>query len=126
MNKISKSLRAAYIYIVGLAVLFVPALAMADIQVIPNPSDVPAGPNIGTVSPASIVALVFRITIEIAGAIFLLMLLFGGVTYLTSAGNEEGTGKAKKMMISAVIGLVIILVSYSVGIFILKALGYTI
>jgi hypothetical protein len=122
--RILSYLKGNWVKLFVLAFSLMPALVSAQIQVIPSAGDVP-GPNIGTVNPANIVATIFRITIEIAGAVFLVMLLFGGFTYLTSAGNEEGTTKAKKMMINAVVGLIIILAAYGIGTFILKALGYT-
>ena len=45
----------------------------------------------------------------IFGAIvFMIMLLYGGFTYLTAAGNPENEEKAKKTLIWAVIGIIII------------------
>lgn len=94
---------------------------------IPQKSDIFTGNITGAGdifdSPADIVAFAFKLVISISGAIFILMLLFGGVTYLTSAGNEEGTGKAKKLLIDAVIGLVIVLVSFAVGTWLLAQFG---
>jgi len=69
-----------------------------------------------------IVALVFHVTIGLAGAIFLLMFLFGGVSYMTAGGNDESVGKARKMMLNAAIGLLIVLASYGVGTWIINTL----
>jgi hypothetical protein len=74
-------------------------------------------------SPESIISFAFRIIIAISGAIFIVLLLIGGLTYLTSAGNEDGTSKAKKMLIDAVIGLIIVLSSFAIGSYVLGQLG---
>ncbi len=44
-------------------------------------------------------------------------------TYLSAAGNEDQTGKAKRMMIDAVIGLVLVLGSWAIARFIGRELG---
>ncbi len=69
-----------------------------------------------------VLGLVFRTTIAASGTIFVLFLLIGGVRYLTSSGNEEATGAAKKVIISAIIGLLITLSAWAIGIWILKTL----
>ncbi|KKP87829.1 MAG: hypothetical protein UR93_C0030G0002 [Berkelbacteria bacterium GW2011_GWA2_35_9] len=65
--------------------------------------------------PAKITAFIFNTVISLSGAIFMIMLLVGGITYLTGAGNDEQTGKAKKIMIDATIGLILTLGAYGIG-----------
>jgi len=52
--------------------------------------------------------------LKIVGGIFLLMLVLGGIYYSISGSNPNGQNKAKKMVTSAVIGLVIILIPYTI------------
>jgi hypothetical protein len=66
---------------------------------------------------------IFGIVILGAGILFVGLFLTGGVMYLTSAGNEENTKKARQLMLDAIIGLVIVVTSWSIGTFILKTLG---
>lgn len=61
-----------------------------------------------------------------AGVIFVVLFLVGGVQYLTSAGNEEASTKAKKLLIDAVIGLVIVVVSYAAARWIIQGIGGTV
>ena len=82
-------------------------------------SEIP--PNFWTLD--SIITLIFNTIITISGVIFLIMLLIGGIQYLTGAGNEETTGKAKKMMIDAIVGLIIVLASWAIGTWILERLS---
>lgn len=102
-----------------------------DFNVLPNykPENVPdkfsdrnlnsSGGNL-----SKIIGFVFNFIIAIAAGIFVIMLLVGGVTYLTGAGNDEQTGKGKKMLIDAIIGLFIVLAAWGIGTYILSAFGY--
>lgn len=47
------------------------------------------------------------------GVIALAVIIYGGFLYLTAAGNEEGATKGKKSVIYAVVGILIILVSFA-------------
>lgn len=61
----------------------------------------------------------FTFGIGIAGGIAFLYFLYGSFLYLTSAGNAETVGQAKEIIISALSGLIFILLS----IFFLKIIG---
>jgi len=107
------------------------ALAFNDYNVFPNrPENVPSkfsgsgGVNNASGNLAKIIEFIFNFVIAIAGAIFVIMLLIGGITYLVGAGNEEQIGKGKKMMIDAIIGIFIVLASWAIGTYILNAFGY--
>jgi len=69
-----------------------------------------------------IIAEIIRVALGFIGAVFLLLLLYGGFIYMTAAGNPEQVEKAKKILKNAVIGLLIILLSYSITYFILRYL----
>ncbi len=56
--------------------------------------------------------LVLQIAIGIAFLISVLMLVYGGFLYITAAGNQETSEKGKKAIISALIGLAIVFLSY--------------
>jgi len=46
------------------------------------------------------------------GLLAVIMVVYGGVTYVSSAGNDEAVGKAKKIIMYALIGIVIIMLSF--------------
>lgn len=52
------------------------------------------------------------------GVIFLLLTITGGIMWMTAGGNTEQVGKARKLLTSAVIGLVIVFASYALTSFI--------
>lgn len=59
----------------------------------------------------------------LAGVLFVVMFIYGGVKYMTSAGNEESSQEAKKLLLNAVIGLVVIGVAYAVASYVADALS---
>lgn len=56
--------------------------------------------------------------LSLIGVIFVILIIYGGYLYLTAAGSEEKAAKARKLIISSVIGLIIIIISYSLAYFI--------
>lgn len=60
--------------------------------------------------------------LSILGVVFLGLLIYGGYTWMTAQGNEEGVATAKKIITAAVIGLVIIMASYAITDFVLLKL----
>lgn len=50
----------------------------------------------------------------IAGALALLMFVWGGILYVTSAGDEQKAAKGKRIVTWTIIGLIVILMSYSI------------
>ncbi len=55
---------------------------------------------------------VIKIALGIAFAIAVLFVIYGGYQYITSGGNEEQATKGKKTLIYAVIGIVVIILSF--------------
>ncbi len=84
---------------------------------------IPTKPSGAIDSVEGLVKNLFSFGITVGGVAFLLLFLIGGLTYLSAAGNEDQTGKAKRMMIDAVIGLVLVLGSWAIARFIGRELG---
>lgn len=127
MSKRSSSFWSAIILGVLGSFLILPALALAQLEpVLPSTREVFQGSpglfqRFGSVP--LIISTIFNFIIVVAGTIFIILILVGGMQYLTSAGNEEGTGKAKKLMVDAIIGLILTLAAWAIGTFILRQLG---
>lgn len=67
-------------------------------------------PNQRTAS--ELILRIINILLAIAGLIAVLFLVIGGFRYITSGGNEEIAGNAKKIILNAVIGIVVIILSF--------------
>ncbi len=64
-----------------------------------------------------------RWILGIVGSLALLMFIYGGFTFLISAGSSEKVSEARKIIVAAVIGLIIVFASYIIIQFVLGSLG---
>ncbi len=68
---------------------------------------------------SSIGNIVFAL-LSLVGIIFLLLLIYGGVFWMTARGNESQVDKAKNIITNSLVGLIIILLAYAISIFVIK------
>lgn len=61
-----------------------------------------------------VVALIIKAALGIIGTLFLGYAIFGGYMIMTAAGNDEKVGKGKKTLITAVIGVAVVLCAYAI------------
>jgi len=61
-----------------------------------------------------LVSMIFGFLLMVAGLAAFVMIVWGGVNYLTSAGDPSRTGDAKNQIFSAVLGLIIMLASWMI------------
>jgi len=59
----------------------------------------------------------------IVGSLTLIMFIYGGFTFLISAGSSDKIGEAKKIITAAVVGLIIVFSSYLIISFVIGSLG---
>lgn len=78
----------------------------------------PTVPGLTTQDPRVFVARVIKGFLGLLGIIAVILVLYGGYLYMTSAGNPERINLAKKVITNAGIGLAIILASYGIVTFI--------
>ncbi len=74
-------------------------------------------------SIGSILAVAIKIFLSLLGIIFVILILFGGYNWMTAAGEEEKVRKAQETIRRAIIGLIIIIMAYSVTYFVFKNFG---
>ncbi|MCH7951621.1 hypothetical protein IH980_02725 [Patescibacteria group bacterium] len=65
-----------------------------------------------------IVENLIKAAVPIAGVVLFGMLVFGGIQYLTSGGDPEGMQKAKSTLTYAIIGIVLLVLTWFVLLFI--------
>jgi|GEM_PF-762591 len=71
-------------------------------------------PAITKITLTDTIKKIVTAVLGIIGLIAVLYLIYGGVLYLTSGGNEEQVGKAKNVILYAIIGVIIIVLSYAI------------
>ncbi len=69
-----------------------------------------------------LIARIIRIILGVLGILTVILVIYGGFLYLLSGGDPDKIKKAKKVLTSTLIGLVIILTSYSLASWILNKL----
>ncbi len=74
--------------------------------------DTTLGLKCGETSVNGLIKTVINWMLGIAFAIAVIFLIIGGFMYITSAGNEESAEKGKGTVVNALIGIVIIILSY--------------
>lgn len=74
---------------------------------------------VNAAGPSGLTQTLFKIGIGMAGGIAFLLILYGGFTMMTSAGNPEKLNEGRELVGSAVAGLLFIILS----IFLLKVIG---
>ena len=62
----------------------------------------------------TVIGRVIRAAVGLVGALFLAMFVWGGVLWMTSAGEPEKVKKAKQALMNAIIGMVIVALSYTI------------
>ena len=79
-------------------------------------------PQPATAGKDNILNNAFLIGFSIIGALAFLYLVIGGLRYITSGGNPEGTQKAKNQIVYSLIGLIITAVAATVVNFVIDKL----
>jgi len=87
-------------------------------QYIKDNSGLPASDNAS--DPRRVAAQVIKIVLGFLGILSVIIILYAGFKWMTAGGNEEGVGEAKKMLVAALIGLVIILSAYALANFVIN------
>ena len=117
-KKVQRFLAKIYLAILGLLLISLPGQAGAYVG--GN-----LGSGLGEIRPSfsfsslssatdlnDLIRRIINIVLTVVGGIAVLFLIVGGFWYLTSGGNEEQAEKGKKTIMNALIGIVVIILSY--------------
>lgn len=77
----------------------------------------------GDLSISSVLSTVIYWVLGLAGGIAVLFLILGGLQYITSSGNKDKAEQAKKTILYAVIGLIVIALSFVIVAFVSQNVG---
>ncbi len=108
--------------LLGGAIVF-PIVTHAQVSV-----DLPSSfANLASQDVKTTIGNIVQIAIGFLGILLVLYLLYGGFIWMTSGGDEGKIEDAKKMIVAAVVGLVLVIASYAIATFIItnvqKAVG---
>lgn len=73
---------------------------------VPSPDADPLPRTLGTI---------INWTLGLLGFIFLMLMIFAGIAWMTAGGNEEKVAKAKMQIQAAIAGMIVIFISYALA-----------
>lgn len=115
-NAVKQFLLVTALTILGLMVVNALSLPVASAQAIDATQDQPEiirGLSGGQTGLRGIVLTIINFFLGFLGLLAVVMIIYGGFLYVSSAGNEENVGKAKKILIYAAIGIILIIASFA-------------
>ena len=78
--------------------------------------------TLGSKDPRAIAATVIKVMLGFLGIIAVIIIMLGGFKWMTAAGNDDQVGEARNLMGAGAVGLLIILASYGLAVFVLNSL----
>ncbi len=69
-----------------------------------------------------VIANIINVALALLGIVAVVIILLGGFKWMTAGGNEEKVGEAKKLIAAGIVGLVIIILAYSIAKFVIDSL----
>jgi uncharacterized membrane protein len=109
---------AIWLAILGLVVL--PQLASAitlDVGI-----NYATATGLGTKDVRETIASIINVAMGLLGIVAVVIILLGGFKWMTAGGDDEKIKKAKNLIISGIIGLVIILTAYAIANFVVTSI----
>lgn len=74
-------------------------------------------------TPSQIAGRVIGSALSLVGVIFFVLMIYAGITWMTSRGNQEKSKKALDTIIAAVIGIIIVFGAYAITNFVFSSVG---
>ncbi len=72
--------------------------------------------------PAFLVGNIIKYALGFVGTIFLVLIIYGGFLWMTAAGNDQQIDKARKILTSSTVGLLIVILAYGLSLFIINVI----
>jgi len=70
--------------------------------------------NLAHITIPGIITTVIKLVLVVAALIAFFFLVFGGIKWITSGGDKEGTAKAQGTITAALVGLVIVFAAWAI------------
>ena len=115
MNKL-KLILAGLLVVPTVALAVAPAVSAEGNLTLNSGVDSAQGEGVGQVStdPESLVKKFVNIFLFAVGALSVIMLIWGGIRYTTSAGDSNKVQAAKNTVLYAIVGLVVAILAYAI------------
>lgn len=109
--------------VAGLSLAVFPVAAQIE-PIAGSDFDLPgAGAGAGASEAESFIQNIINVALGLIGIIALVFLIYGGVEYIISAGDEQKAEHAKRIILYAIIGLLVIGLAASIVNFVINAVN---
>lgn len=68
------------------------------------------------------VSSIIAVVLSFLGVIFMVLMIYGGYMWMTASGDEQKIEKARDIIRSAIIGLIIVIAAYAISVFVISRL----
>ena len=68
---------------------------------------------------------ILTLVLSFLGVIFLIMMVYGGVMWMTARGNDSAIEKAKNIIVNSIIGVIVVVGAYAITYFVFSGLSAT-
>lgn len=80
----------------------------------------------GTADVTVIIGRAIQVLLGAVGIIFVLLLIYGGITWMVAHGDKTKIETASRMITNSTIALVVIVAAYAIARYVIQALTYTV
>lgn len=83
-----------------------------------------AGYNTSSPDLYDIISQIINTVLSLIGVIFVILIIYSGIIWMTAGGDESNVTKAKKILKQSIIGLIIVLGAYAISYFIIELFNF--
>lgn len=76
-----------------------------------------------SLNPENVIIQGITIVLSFVGVLFLILMIVGGLKWMTALGNDAEVAKAKKIITQGIIGVLIVFAAYTISYFIVQFFG---
>ncbi|PLX24718.1 hypothetical protein C0580_04365 [Candidatus Parcubacteria bacterium] len=112
-----------YKIILLIALFPLSSLALQDLDKAAGIGSTNVNTGLLTKEPSSIVGTIINALLGLLGTIFTILIILGGFRWMTSGGNQQKVQEARELLKNAIIGLLVVAISYGVVRLVLMAVN---
>lgn len=112
---------AAALVLAPFAPMAIPHAHAVDLST--NLDDVGSGAGLEDQDLTTTVGLLISVLLGFLGVVFLILIIYAGLLWMTAGGNPDSVKKAQQILLNSVIGLIILLSAYAISSFVINELS---
>ena len=115
--KIFKTKVFALFFPAFFGLLFLPLVASAE-SALTGLGEASKNTGLGTENLPTMIGKIVGALLSFVGVLFLILMIYGGIMWMTARGNEQQVEKARSLIVAAIIGIIITLAAYAITMFV--------